>query len=68
MHDVLSLDGDDICGDDICNDDICGLLDGDDIWVSNGFLDSDDICGLDVLLLRQRVGMLFQLPARVDGK
>ncbi|WVZ78728.1 hypothetical protein U9M48_026391 [Paspalum notatum var. saurae] len=30
-------------------------------------LDGDDICGIDVLALRRRVGMLFQLPAMFDG-
>ncbi|XP_020267719.1 protein STAR1-like isoform X2 [Asparagus officinalis] len=32
------------------------------------FLDGDDICGLDVLSLRRKVGMLFQLPALFEGK
>ncbi|RZS12742.1 hypothetical protein BHM03_00044231 [Ensete ventricosum] len=31
-------------------------------------LDGQDICKLDVLTLRRRVGMLFQLPALFDGK
>ncbi|XP_008809991.1 protein STAR1 [Phoenix dactylifera] len=31
------------------------------------FLDGQDICGLDVLSLRRKVGMLFQLPALFDG-
>ncbi|KAJ0985104.1 hypothetical protein J5N97_003460 [Dioscorea zingiberensis] len=31
------------------------------------FLDGDDISRLDVLSLRRRVGMLFQLPALFDG-
>ncbi|KAJ1260638.1 hypothetical protein BS78_10G248200 [Paspalum vaginatum] len=30
-------------------------------------LDGADICGVDVLALRRRVGMLFQLPAMFDG-
>jgi ABC-type multidrug transport system fused ATPase/permease subunit len=30
-------------------------------------LDGADIRGLDVLALRRRVGMLFQLPAMFDG-
>ncbi|XP_020162696.1 protein STAR1-like [Aegilops tauschii subsp. strangulata] len=30
-------------------------------------LDGADICGIDVLALRRRVGMLFQLPAMFDG-
>ncbi|OEL18091.1 Protein STAR1, partial [Dichanthelium oligosanthes] len=30
-------------------------------------LDGVDICGLDVLALRRKVGMLFQLPAMFDG-
>ena len=30
-------------------------------------LDGADICGLDVLALRRRVGMLFQLPAMFHG-
>ncbi|CAL9062303.1 unnamed protein product [Musa banksii] len=30
-------------------------------------LDGQDICKLDVLTLRRRVGMLFQLPALFDG-
>lgn len=32
------------------------------------FLDGQDICGLDVLALRRRVGMLFQLPVLFEGK
>ena len=31
------------------------------------FLDHDDICDLDVLSLRRKVGMLFQLPALFEG-
>lgn len=31
------------------------------------FLDGEDICDLDVLGLRRRVGMLFQLPAIFEG-
>ncbi|GAV65006.1 ABC_tran domain-containing protein [Cephalotus follicularis] len=31
------------------------------------FFDGDDICDLDVLNLRRRVGMLFQLPALFEG-
>lgn len=31
------------------------------------FLDGDDICGLDVLGLRRKVGMLFQLPVMFEG-
>lgn len=31
-------------------------------------LDGQDICGLDVLALRRRVGMLFQMPVLFDGK
>ncbi|KAK9989565.1 hypothetical protein SO802_029804 [Lithocarpus litseifolius] len=31
------------------------------------FLDGRDICGLDVLALRRKVGMLFQLPALFEG-
>ena len=31
------------------------------------FLDSQDICDLDVLTLRGKVGMLFQLPALFEG-
>ncbi|KAL6603567.1 hypothetical protein ACP70R_043928 [Stipagrostis hirtigluma subsp. patula] len=31
------------------------------------FLDGDDICGIDVLALRRKVGMLFQLPGMFDG-
>ncbi|XP_010929292.1 protein STAR1 isoform X1 [Elaeis guineensis] len=31
------------------------------------FLDGQDICGLDVISLRRKVGMLFQLPALFDG-
>ncbi|KAF5735798.1 ABC transporter I family member 17-like [Tripterygium wilfordii] len=31
------------------------------------FLDGQDITGLDVLALRRKVGMLFQLPALFDG-
>lgn len=31
------------------------------------FLDGKDICSLDVLALRRRVGMLFQLPAMFEG-
>lgn len=30
-------------------------------------LDGEDICGLDVLSLRRKVGMLFQLPALFEG-
>jgi ABC-type bacteriocin/lantibiotic exporter with double-glycine peptidase domain len=30
-------------------------------------LDGADICALDVLALRRKVGMLFQLPAMFDG-
>ncbi|KAG8074782.1 hypothetical protein GUJ93_ZPchr0006g44205 [Zizania palustris] len=30
-------------------------------------LDGVDICGIDVLTLRRKVGMLFQLPAMFDG-
>ena len=30
-------------------------------------LDGDDICELDVLGLRRKVGMLFQLPALFEG-
>ncbi|CAD6335615.1 unnamed protein product [Miscanthus lutarioriparius] len=30
-------------------------------------LDGADICGIDVLTLRRKVGMLFQLPAMFDG-
>jgi ABC-type multidrug transport system fused ATPase/permease subunit len=30
-------------------------------------LDGADICGMDVLALRRKVGMLFQLPAMFDG-
>lgn len=32
------------------------------------FMDGRDICSLDVLNLRRKVGMLFQLPAIFDGK
>lgn len=32
------------------------------------FLDGRDICDLDVLAVRRRVGMLFQLPALFQGK
>lgn len=31
------------------------------------FLDARDICHLDVLSLRRKVGMLFQLPALFEG-
>jgi ABC-type multidrug transport system fused ATPase/permease subunit len=31
------------------------------------FLDGRDICDLDVLSLRRKVGMLFQLPALFEG-
>lgn len=31
------------------------------------FLDGDDICDLDVLSLRRRVAMLFQLPVLFEG-
>lgn len=31
------------------------------------FLDGEDICTLDVLTLRRKVGMLFQLPALFEG-
>jgi ABC-type transporter Mla maintaining outer membrane lipid asymmetry ATPase subunit MlaF len=31
------------------------------------FLDGADICALDVLALRRKVGMLFQLPAMFQG-
>ncbi|KAJ3696235.1 hypothetical protein LUZ60_001612 [Juncus effusus] len=31
------------------------------------FLDGEDICNIDVLSLRRKVGMLFQLPAMFDG-
>lgn len=31
------------------------------------FLDGDDICDLDVLALRRKVGMLFQLPVLFEG-
>jgi ABC-type phosphate transport system ATPase subunit len=31
------------------------------------FLDGDDICDLDVLSLRRKVGMLFQLPVLFEG-
>ncbi|XP_059455194.1 ABC transporter I family member 17-like [Corylus avellana] len=31
------------------------------------FLDGGDICNLDVLSLRRKVGMLFQLPALFEG-
>ncbi|KAL4594715.1 hypothetical protein ACB092_12G039100 [Castanea dentata] len=31
------------------------------------FLDGQDICDLDVLTLRRKVGMLFQLPALFEG-
>ncbi|KAM7483545.1 hypothetical protein LguiB_008128 [Lonicera macranthoides] len=31
------------------------------------FLDGDDICHLDVLTLRRKVGMLFQLPVLFEG-
>lgn len=31
------------------------------------FLDGEDICEMDVLSLRRRVGMLFQLPALFEG-
>nr|CAD1827582.1 unnamed protein product [Ananas comosus var. bracteatus] len=31
------------------------------------FLDAHDICRLDVLALRRKVGMLFQLPAMFEG-
>ncbi|XP_072978966.1 protein STAR1 [Typha angustifolia] len=31
------------------------------------FLEGDDICRLDVLALRRKVGMLFQLPAMFEG-
>lgn len=31
------------------------------------FLDGKDICDLDVLSLRRKVGMLFQLPALFEG-
>eukprot|EP00262_Sarcandra_glabra_P004752 TRINITY_DN16003_c0_g1_i1.p1 TRINITY_DN16003_c0_g1~~TRINITY_DN16003_c0_g1_i1.p1 ORF type:complete len:263 (+),score=13.46 TRINITY_DN16003_c0_g1_i1:109-897(+) len=31
------------------------------------FLDGDDICNLDVLSLRRKVGMLFQLPVLFEG-
>jgi ABC-type multidrug transport system fused ATPase/permease subunit len=30
-------------------------------------LDGADICAIDVLTLRRKVGMLFQLPAMFDG-
>jgi ABC-type transporter Mla maintaining outer membrane lipid asymmetry ATPase subunit MlaF len=30
-------------------------------------LDGADICAMDVLALRRKVGMLFQLPAMFDG-
>lgn len=32
------------------------------------FLDGRDICDIDVLAVRRRVGMLFQLPALFQGK
>lgn len=32
------------------------------------FLDGVDICDLDVLSLRRKVGMLFQLPVLFEGK
>lgn len=32
------------------------------------FLDGVDICQLDVLSLRRKVGMLFQLPVLFEGK
>lgn len=32
------------------------------------FLDGVDICELDVLSLRRKVGMLFQLPVLFEGK
>lgn len=31
------------------------------------FLDGTDICDLDVLCLRRKVGMLFQLPVLFEG-
>ena len=31
------------------------------------FLDGQDICGVDVLTLRRKVGMLFQIPALFEG-
>ncbi|KAM3374879.1 ABC transporter I family member 17 [Capsicum galapagoense] len=31
------------------------------------FLDGNDICGIDVLFLRRKVGMLFQLPVLFEG-
>ncbi|GMQ09370.1 hypothetical protein CsSME_00052772 [Camellia sinensis var. sinensis] len=31
------------------------------------FLDAEDICSMDVLALRRKVGMLFQLPALFEG-
>ncbi|KAJ8560636.1 hypothetical protein K7X08_022496 [Anisodus acutangulus] len=31
------------------------------------FMDGDDICGVDVLSLRRKVGMLFQLPVLFEG-
>ncbi|XP_057486109.1 ABC transporter I family member 17-like isoform X2 [Actinidia eriantha] len=31
------------------------------------FLDGHDICGIDVLTLRRKVGMLFQIPALFEG-
>ncbi|KAL7162041.1 hypothetical protein ACSBR2_042503 [Camellia fascicularis] len=31
------------------------------------FLDAEDICSIDVLALRRKVGMLFQLPALFEG-
>nr|AYK27446.1 STAR1 [Fagopyrum esculentum] len=35
--------------------------------VGSVFLDGQDICQMDVLTLRRRVGMLFQLPALFEG-
>lgn len=35
--------------------------------VGTVFLDGRDICDLDVLNLRRKVGMLFQLPALFEG-
>lgn len=32
------------------------------------FLDGRDICDLDVLALRRKVGMLFQIPVLFEGK
>ncbi|CAI9113813.1 OLC1v1014494C1 [Oldenlandia corymbosa var. corymbosa] len=34
---------------------------------STVFLDGEDICDIDVLQLRRRVGMLFQLPVMFEG-